>query len=161
MNLYTAGEGLFDTHVTWDDIEADMQNELRTVASFGPNKSVNDIDVSFQGFMSKILLIEPDWQNKDKELPKKFLAKVSTLSSEVLPNFDSAIRGHKFEHIRHICHRVFTEIEKFSPQRDFIYRFSPSSPYRNYRQKLLSNRKSIITSLIPSSWSNSKKLRSV
>ncbi|KAK6013003.1 hypothetical protein OSTOST_21791, partial [Ostertagia ostertagi] len=95
MNLYTPGEGLLD-------IEEDMQRELSTTASFGPNKSVKDIGEgngpacvgivnarltvylnagtfeaksSLKGFMSKILLIDPDWQGKDKELPEKFLAK--------------------------------------------------------------------------------------
>ncbi|KHJ77163.1 hypothetical protein OESDEN_23217 [Oesophagostomum dentatum] len=43
MNLYTPGKGLFDTHVTWDDIEEDMQRELDTVASFGPNKTAKNI----------------------------------------------------------------------------------------------------------------------
>ncbi|KAK6041622.1 hypothetical protein COOONC_20873 [Cooperia oncophora] len=78
MNLYTLGEGLFGTHVTWEDIEEDMQRELNTEASFGPNKSVKDIGEG-NGFMSKILLIDPDWQGKDKELPEKFVAKVSSL----------------------------------------------------------------------------------
>ncbi|VDO27663.1 unnamed protein product [Haemonchus placei] len=43
MNLYTEAGGLFGTHVTWSDIEGDMQRELNTTASFGPNKSAKDI----------------------------------------------------------------------------------------------------------------------
>ncbi|VDO27658.1 unnamed protein product [Haemonchus placei] len=43
MNLYTKAGGLFGTHVTWSDIEGDMQRELNTTASFGPNKSAKDI----------------------------------------------------------------------------------------------------------------------
>ncbi|XGW15238.1 hypothetical protein V3C99_001042 [Haemonchus contortus] len=43
MNLYTTAGGLFGTHVTWSDIEEDMQRELDTNASFGPNKSAKDI----------------------------------------------------------------------------------------------------------------------
>ncbi|XGW15252.1 hypothetical protein V3C99_001048 [Haemonchus contortus] len=43
MNLYTEAGGLFGTHVTWSDIEGDMQRELNTTASFGPNKSATDI----------------------------------------------------------------------------------------------------------------------
>ncbi|KIH66183.1 hypothetical protein ANCDUO_03483 [Ancylostoma duodenale] len=31
-----------------------------------------------QGFMSKIVLIDPDWQHKDKELPDKFIVKIVT-----------------------------------------------------------------------------------
>ncbi|XGW06404.1 hypothetical protein V3C99_016593, partial [Haemonchus contortus] len=80
--------GLFGTHVTWSDIEGDMQRELNTTAFFGPNKSAKDIGEG-NGFMSKVLLIEPDWQHKDKEVPEKFVAKIVTqlavhkLSAEV------------------------------------------------------------------------------
>ncbi|VDO63520.1 unnamed protein product [Heligmosomoides polygyrus] len=43
MNLYTVADGLFGTHVTWTEIEEDMQRELDTVATFGPNKTAKDI----------------------------------------------------------------------------------------------------------------------
>uniref|UniRef100_A0A0K0DCY2 Respiratory dimethylsulfoxide reductase n=1 Tax=Angiostrongylus cantonensis TaxID=6313 RepID=A0A0K0DCY2_ANGCA len=43
MNIYTPGEGLFQTHVTWEDIETDMKRELDTVASFGQNKTAEDV----------------------------------------------------------------------------------------------------------------------
>ncbi|KAK6048136.1 hypothetical protein COOONC_14359 [Cooperia oncophora] len=43
LNLYTPANGLHRTHVTWEDIEEDMQRELDTVASFGPNKTAKDI----------------------------------------------------------------------------------------------------------------------
>ncbi|VDN20638.1 unnamed protein product [Cylicostephanus goldi] len=43
MKLYTPGNGLFETHVTWEDIEKDMQRELHTSASFGPKKSARNI----------------------------------------------------------------------------------------------------------------------
>ncbi|KHJ87047.1 hypothetical protein OESDEN_13187 [Oesophagostomum dentatum] len=75
MNLYTPGEGLLGTHVTWEDIEEDMQRELHTSASFGPNKSATNVGEG-KGFASRILLIDPDWQNKDKDLPERFVAKV-------------------------------------------------------------------------------------
>uniref|UniRef100_A0A0K0DCY1 NB-ARC domain-containing protein n=1 Tax=Angiostrongylus cantonensis TaxID=6313 RepID=A0A0K0DCY1_ANGCA len=75
MNIYTPAEGLFGTHVTWEDIEADMQREFHTTASFGPNKSAKNIS-DCNGFMSIIALIDPDWQRKDKELPEKFVVKV-------------------------------------------------------------------------------------
>ncbi|VDO90182.1 unnamed protein product [Haemonchus placei] len=74
LNLYTPAEGLYRTHVTWADIEGDLQRELDTVASFGPNKAARDIGDNF-GFMSKILLIQPDWQRRDKKLPRRFLVK--------------------------------------------------------------------------------------
>ncbi|CAJ0588398.1 unnamed protein product [Cylicocyclus nassatus] len=75
LNLYTPAGGLFDTHVTWEDIEKDLQREFHTSASFGPNKSAMNIGEG-RGFMSKIVLIEPDWQHKDKYLPKQFVVKI-------------------------------------------------------------------------------------
>ncbi|KHJ87046.1 hypothetical protein OESDEN_13186 [Oesophagostomum dentatum] len=77
MHLYTPGEGLLGTHVTWKDIEEDMRRELHTSASFGPNKSASNIGDG-KGFCSKILLIDPDWQNKDKDLPERFVVKILT-----------------------------------------------------------------------------------
>ncbi|PIO66980.1 hypothetical protein TELCIR_11292 [Teladorsagia circumcincta] len=79
MDLHTGGAGLFGTHVTWEDIEEDMHRELSTTASFGPNKSARDVGDG-KGFMSKLLLIEADWQYSDKELPEKFMLKVITPS---------------------------------------------------------------------------------
>uniref|UniRef100_A0A0K0D365 CRAL-TRIO domain-containing protein n=1 Tax=Angiostrongylus cantonensis TaxID=6313 RepID=A0A0K0D365_ANGCA len=43
MNIYTPADGLFQTHVTWEDIETDMQREFDTDASFGQNKIAKDI----------------------------------------------------------------------------------------------------------------------
>ncbi|PIO54031.1 hypothetical protein TELCIR_24449, partial [Teladorsagia circumcincta] len=43
LNLYTPAGGLYGTHVTWEDVEEDMQRELDTVATFGPNKTAKDI----------------------------------------------------------------------------------------------------------------------
>ncbi|PIO60553.1 hypothetical protein TELCIR_17950, partial [Teladorsagia circumcincta] len=74
LNLYTPAGGLYGTHVTWEDIEEDMQRELDTVATFGPNKTAKDIGDG-NGFMSKMVLIDPDWQHKDKELPQQFVVK--------------------------------------------------------------------------------------
>uniref|UniRef100_A0A7I4YXQ0 CHK domain-containing protein n=1 Tax=Haemonchus contortus TaxID=6289 RepID=A0A7I4YXQ0_HAECO len=79
MNLFTPGTGFYETHVTWEDIENDMQRELSTSAPFGPNKSVKDLGDG-KGFMSKLLLIEADWQHQDMELPKKFILKIITPS---------------------------------------------------------------------------------
>ncbi|XGW06431.1 hypothetical protein V3C99_016603 [Haemonchus contortus] len=77
LNLYTPGRGLFSTHVTWEDLEHDLQLGLNTASSFGTGKSFKDIGDG-NGFMSKILLVEPDWQPKDDRLPEKFLVKIAT-----------------------------------------------------------------------------------
>lgn len=55
MNLFTPAGGLFATHVTWADVEEDMQRELDTVASFGPNKTAKDIG---DGKVSAVNLIK-------------------------------------------------------------------------------------------------------
>ncbi|KAK6060492.1 hypothetical protein COOONC_01843 [Cooperia oncophora] len=44
MNLYTPANGILETHVTWKDIEQDLQRELFTAAIFGPNKSAQDVE---------------------------------------------------------------------------------------------------------------------
>ncbi|KAE9420636.1 hypothetical protein Angca_007387, partial [Angiostrongylus cantonensis] len=92
MNIYTPAEGLFGTHVTWEDIEADMQREFHTTASFGPNKSAKNIS-DCNGFMSIIALIDPDWQRKDKELPEKFVVKI--LTQLVMLQFTNEISKEK------------------------------------------------------------------
>ncbi|VDL81086.1 unnamed protein product [Nippostrongylus brasiliensis] len=74
-NLCTQAEGLHGTQVTWEDIEKDVQRSLNTSASFGPNKSAKNIGDG-KGIMSRILLVEPDWQPKNGELPDKFVAKI-------------------------------------------------------------------------------------
>ncbi|KAK6041630.1 hypothetical protein COOONC_20871 [Cooperia oncophora] len=38
LNLYTPADGLYSTHVTWEDIEEDMQRELDSVAWLVPTK---------------------------------------------------------------------------------------------------------------------------
>ncbi|VDO14748.1 unnamed protein product [Haemonchus placei] len=57
---------VFLLHMTWPDVS--------------DNSAAVEIMplIEAVGFMSKILLIEPDWQHKDKELPDKFVAKILT-----------------------------------------------------------------------------------
>lgn len=123
LNLYTPADGLFGTHVTWTDIEEDMQRELDTEAMFGPEKTVRDIGEG-NGFMSKMLLVEPDWQKKDRELPKKFVVKI--LTQIVLQKFtaDAAEQnniGNKyndptfmkfFEELQKRCHNTEVAVYK-------------------------------------------------
>ncbi|PIC28197.1 hypothetical protein B9Z55_020194 [Caenorhabditis nigoni] len=77
MSLYEPADGILETHVTWEDIESDLQEKLGTKATFGPNKKAVNIS-DLKGFMSRIALVEPDWQNVEngKELPQKFALKV-------------------------------------------------------------------------------------
>lgn len=50
-NLYTPAGGLFLTHVTWDDIQSELQKALQTKATFGENK--NAVNLS----LGKVMLI--------------------------------------------------------------------------------------------------------
>ncbi|CAB3396943.1 unnamed protein product [Caenorhabditis bovis] len=79
MSLSVAAHGILKTHLTWDEVEHELQKAFNTKAHFGPNKSATSIS-DFKGFMSKIALIEPDWQNvaTDENLPEKFIVKISS-----------------------------------------------------------------------------------
>ncbi|KHJ91513.1 hypothetical protein OESDEN_08623 [Oesophagostomum dentatum] len=153
MNLYTVAGGLFGTHVTWDDIEEDMQRELDTVATFGPNKTAKNVGDG-RGFMSRIALIEPDWQHKDKELPERFIVKiVSQLailqltddiskSTNTENNFDSAVMKEMMEVQQKRLHNaevtVYSHISKLPkgkvPSTKIYYtkKFSECNPVKGY-----------------------------
>ncbi|CAI4223342.1 unnamed protein product [Auanema sp. JU1783] len=73
--LSTVGEGLLGTHVLWEDIEVEVQKALGTTATFGSNRKVTNIGEGI-GFLSRICLINPDWQNASPNLPKKFIVKI-------------------------------------------------------------------------------------
>ncbi|CAB3396946.1 unnamed protein product [Caenorhabditis bovis] len=77
MSLSVAAHGILKTHLTWDEVEHELQKAFNTNAHFGPNKSATSVG-DLKGFMSKIALIDPDWQNKksDEKLPEKFIVKI-------------------------------------------------------------------------------------
>lgn len=79
MSLYEAADGILETHVTWEDVEEQMQKTLGTKARFGENKKATNIS-DMKGFMSKIAMIEPDWTGVEegKDLPQKFVVKMSS-----------------------------------------------------------------------------------
>ena len=76
--LSTPGDGILKTHISWEEIEQDVQNALKTKATFGPNKTVRNLSLG-RGFTSRMALIEPDWQNGEDRLPKALIAKVFLL----------------------------------------------------------------------------------
>lgn len=43
MSIHEAAVGLLDTHVTWQDVEEEMQKSLGTEARFGEGKKVTNI----------------------------------------------------------------------------------------------------------------------
>uniref|UniRef100_A0A1I7U7Y2 CHK domain-containing protein n=1 Tax=Caenorhabditis tropicalis TaxID=1561998 RepID=A0A1I7U7Y2_9PELO len=79
MSLYEAADGILETHVTWEDVEKQMQTTFGTKATFGEKKKTTNIS-DLKGFMSKIAMVEPDWQNVEegKTLPDKFVVKISS-----------------------------------------------------------------------------------
>lgn len=49
MSLYEPADGILETHVTWEDVEKDLQQSLGTRATFGENKratNISDLKVS-------------------------------------------------------------------------------------------------------------------
>lgn len=153
MNLFTPAGGLFATHVTWADVEEDMQRELDTVASFGPNKTAKDIGDG-KGFMSKIVLIEPDWQHKDKELPERFIVKILTqlamqkITTEISAHnkvenvFNEPTFMANVEQLQKRCHNaevtVYNHLAKIPagkidiPKMFFMKKFSENNPVKGY-----------------------------
>ena len=43
MSLYETSDGILETHVTWKDVESDLQEKLGTKATFGENKTAVNI----------------------------------------------------------------------------------------------------------------------
>ena len=51
MSPYEASDGILETHVTWKDVESDLQKKLGTNATFGENKTavnISDMKVSLR-----------------------------------------------------------------------------------------------------------------
>ncbi|CAJ0606536.1 unnamed protein product [Cylicocyclus nassatus] len=144
MNLYTPGDGLFETHVTWKDIEKDMQRELHTSAFFGPKRTAKNIADGI-GSVSRIVLIDPDWQNADKQLPAKFIVKILTqlLMARLIAeagagsDFDSI-----FEELQRTLHNgevtVYNHLISYGhkdfpiPKIYFMKKFSESNSVKGY-----------------------------
>uniref|UniRef100_A0A1I7V1T9 CHK domain-containing protein n=1 Tax=Caenorhabditis tropicalis TaxID=1561998 RepID=A0A1I7V1T9_9PELO len=79
MSLYQPADGIFETHVTWDDIENEFQVAFRTKARFGEKKTATNISDK-KGYMSRVVFIEADWINVEAgiTLPQKFAVKIPT-----------------------------------------------------------------------------------
>ncbi|RCN45176.1 hypothetical protein ANCCAN_08800 [Ancylostoma caninum] len=75
LNLHTAGSGLFETHISWEDIEHRIQDERKLKVSFGPRRNAHQIGDG-NGFMSRIGVIDADFQGEVDGLPPKFVVKM-------------------------------------------------------------------------------------
>ncbi|KHJ92428.1 hypothetical protein OESDEN_07682 [Oesophagostomum dentatum] len=69
--LASIGTGLFQTHISWTDIEQCIEEEKKIKVHFGPRKSAYQIG-SGNGFLSRIGVIEADFQDETLELPQKY-----------------------------------------------------------------------------------------
>ncbi|PAV77901.1 hypothetical protein WR25_13996 [Diploscapter pachys] len=110
--LSTPGDGILKTHISWEEIEQDVQNALKTKATFGPNKTVRNLSLG-RGFTSRMALIEPDWQNGEDRLPKALIAKIPSVMNFLEFNELMAQKGrdwniddHMLEMWQGICTRV-------------------------------------------------------
>ncbi|EFO93297.1 hypothetical protein CRE_20960 [Caenorhabditis remanei] len=125
MSLYETSDGILETHVTWKDVESDLQEKLGTKATFGENKTAVNIGDK-KGFMSRVALVEPDWQNVEevKELPRKFalkipsqLAQFNIMSFEGGEGFD-AEKLARFSIVTRMIHNreveVYKQLNKFN-----------------------------------------------
>ncbi|KAF1752741.1 hypothetical protein GCK72_019296 [Caenorhabditis remanei] len=134
MSLFEPADGILETHVTWEDIETDLQKKLGTKATFGDNKKATNIS-DLKGFMSRIALVEPDWQNVEegKELPNKFALKISSQLALVavskIMNFEdgkgfSDEKMNKLSKLTRDCHN--REVETYKILSKFNH---PDVPY--------------------------------
>ncbi|CAP30453.1 Protein CBG11515 [Caenorhabditis briggsae] len=97
MSLYEPADGLLGTHVTWHDVEMEMQRVLGTNARFGANRQIRDIG-DMKGFMSKIAMIQADWnfpsQEDFRNLPDRIAVKMSSELS--LYDFSTLVSSEKW-----------------------------------------------------------------
>ncbi|UMM37770.1 hypothetical protein L5515_009434 [Caenorhabditis briggsae] len=142
MSLYKPSSGLLETHVTWHDVEEEMQKALGTNAVFGPNKKATNIG-DLKGFMSRIALIDPDWQgtSEDEKLPEKFAVKISSQIAHA--KLASVLGSEEFDEAKLEMLSAFTR--KFHNQEVEAYRHlmkfnHPDIPYTKvYALKSFSN----------------------
>ncbi|EYC12826.1 hypothetical protein Y032_0045g1113 [Ancylostoma ceylanicum] len=73
--LLTRGNGLFDTHISWEDIERRIQEERKLNVVFGPKKSIHRIGEGI-GFLSRIGVVNADFRGEADDLPSKFVVKM-------------------------------------------------------------------------------------
>ncbi|KHJ97676.1 hypothetical protein OESDEN_02351 [Oesophagostomum dentatum] len=137
LNLHTPGKGLLETHISWDDIEQRIREERNLEVSFGPKKSVHRIGED-KGFMSRIAVIEPDFEGEVDGLPEKFALKMVCIlasveiaesvkerhgepmsSEEILEEYD---RNTRLLHNREVnVYRVFSRFDNSISKMPLVY----------------------------------------
>ncbi|CAB3396945.1 unnamed protein product [Caenorhabditis bovis] len=131
MSLSVAAHGILKTHLTWDEVEHELQKAFNTNAHFGPNKSATSVG-DLKGFMSKIALIDPDWQNKksDEKLPEKFIVKIyASRKFDETNQLKGFIISEYFPDIQHIPTHDSISYEDMRPIVKAVAEFSALGEY--------------------------------
>lgn len=71
------GDGLFNTHVVLEDVQEAIGEQMNTEARLGENTKYTVVGDG-NGFMSRVILVEPDWTVADDHLPTKFVLKITS-----------------------------------------------------------------------------------
>ncbi|CAB63314.1 CHK kinase-like domain-containing protein [Caenorhabditis elegans] len=71
------GDGLFQTHVQLDDVQDVIGEQMNTEARLGKNTKYTVVGDG-NGFMSRVILVEPEWTVPDEHLPEKFILKITS-----------------------------------------------------------------------------------
>ncbi|KAK5978519.1 CHK domain-containing protein [Trichostrongylus colubriformis] len=148
MSLFTPADGIMKTNVQWDDLQESVIEAFGADAIFGPNKQVKDVGCG-NGFMSKICLVSPDWQTKMKDVPERFIVKISSqlplLESQGLDetgHFTSEEFAKKFEDDVKRLHNneahLYNLFKKYgntdipTPKVYFTKKYSDGNPLKGY-----------------------------
>ncbi|KAF1750530.1 hypothetical protein GCK72_017080 [Caenorhabditis remanei] len=74
MSLYEESDGILETHVTWQDVESDLQKKLGTKATFGENKTaVNIIDMKVSPIVEKTIITGLEFRSKTSNIPENIV----------------------------------------------------------------------------------------
>uniref|UniRef100_A0A1I7TQM9 CHK domain-containing protein n=1 Tax=Caenorhabditis tropicalis TaxID=1561998 RepID=A0A1I7TQM9_9PELO len=71
------GDGLFNTHVVLEDVQEVIGSQMNTKARLGENTKYTVVGDG-NGFMSRVVLVEPEWTVDDEHLPQKFVLKITS-----------------------------------------------------------------------------------
>lgn len=75
--LFKNGDGLFSTHVYLEDLQKVIGEQMNTKAELGPNTKYTVVGDG-NGFMSRVVLVDPDWTVPDEHLPNRFVLKITS-----------------------------------------------------------------------------------
>ncbi|CAI2354320.1 unnamed protein product [Caenorhabditis sp. 36 PRJEB53466] len=71
------GSGLFETHVTLEDVNDVISEQMHTQSRLQPDTKFNVIGDG-NGISSRVVLVDPEWTLPDDRLPKQFVLKITS-----------------------------------------------------------------------------------